>query len=78
MGILLEVARGLALARTRPRCTVTLISSGRGEWGGPHGLPPSGWQMDFDRRHTKRDRIARDFDWEAFKRRAQQILESLG
>jgi len=78
VGILLEVARGLALARTKPRCTLTVISSGRGEWGGPHGVPPTGWQMDFDRRHSKRDRIARDFDWEAFKRRAQQILESLG
>jgi hypothetical protein len=67
VAIYLEVARGLALARTPPRCTIVFLSHGGEEWSGtPHTLAPL-W-------HTPRDRIARDWDWEALKKQAQDSL----
>jgi hypothetical protein len=67
----LEVGRGLALARTPPRCTVMIVSKGGEEWSGtPHTLAPL--------QHTPRDRIARDWDWEALKKKAQDALVQAG
>jgi len=67
----LEVARGLAMARTPPRCTVMIVSKGGEEWSGTaHTLAPL--------QHTPRDRIARDWDWEALKKKAQDALVQAG
>jgi hypothetical protein len=67
----LEVARGLALAHTPPRCTVMIVSKGGEEWSGTaHTLAPL--------QHTPRDRIARDWDWEALKKKAQDALVQAG
>ena len=68
----LEMARGLAISHLTPRCTVTIVSRGDGEWiadAQQHGGPPM---------HTPRDRITREWDWEALKKKAQDELIRAG
>ena len=78
VALLLELARGLSRAPGRPRCQITLRSYGAAEWGlGVHSAPPVPPSLAA-RAHTRRDRIARDWDWEDLKRRAQQALLRAG
>ena len=67
----LEVARGIAMSHLQPRCTVVITSRGGEEWSGtPHNLAPA--------QHTPRDRITREWDWEALKKQAQELLVRTG
>jgi hypothetical protein len=68
----LEMARGLAISHLTPRCGVMIVSRGDGEWiagAEQHGGPPM---------HSPRDRITRDWDWEALKKKAQDALLRAG
>src|SRR5262249_39203450 len=77
VALLREVARRLALSRAKAGGTVRFESHGGGEWGGPHPEPPVAAALA-ERAHTPRDRIARDWDWEDLKRRAQERLVRAG
>jgi hypothetical protein len=75
IAVVLEMARGLSLSRLTPRCTVRIVSHGDGEWStGPGYHPP---KLE-PAAHTPRDRITREWDWEALKKKAQDALLRAG